>query len=196
VSGWLWALPMLMLLAACATDVVVSPPQEELRARQDRMMLEQIGSRARHGDWLVIRGYHATDHLVAAATNIPLSHAAMLDMENRQVIEADATGVHVSSLADFVHRSHRLLVIRPVWSDEKSAPLAVRKASSLVGEKYDFLGTVGIDDKSRYYCSELTVYAYSDYHGKHQKIPRVVEPGQLYLWGQVVYDSRPRDEME
>lgn len=72
----------------------------------------------------------------------------------------------------------------------------MQKARGLVGRKYDFLGTLGIDDKSRYYCSELTIYAYGDFHHKQQKIPRVVEPGQLYLWGQVVYDSRPRDEME
>lgn len=119
----------------------------------------------------MIRGYHATDHLVSAATNTPLSHAAILDKEKGQVIEAGASGVHVTALADFVHKSHRLLVVHPMWSDDKSAPAAVEKARSLVGEKYDFLGTVGINNKSRYYCTELTVYAYSQSHGPRQKIP-------------------------
>lgn len=195
-AKWLWFIPALFVLTACATDVVVTPPPEEVRAGQDREMLKQIAHKAVHGDWLVICGYHATDHLVSTATNIPLSHAAILDMQKRQVIEADASGVHITSLADFVHKSHRLLVIHPIWSDKKSAPVAVGKARALVGEKYDFLGTVGINDRSRYYCSELTIYAYSDFQHKQQKIPHVVEPGQLYLWGQVVYDSRPRDEME
>lgn len=186
----------IFLLAGCASDVIVQPPSDSIRESQDREMIRQVETQGRQGDWLVIRGYHATDHLVAAATNIPLSHAAMLDMENRQVIEADSSGVHITSLNDFVHKSHRLLVIRPMWSNLKSVPVAMDKARSLVGKKYDFLGTVGINDKLRYYCSELTIYAYSDFHKPKQKIPRVVEPGQLYLWGQVVYDSHPRNEME
>lgn len=186
----------IFLLAGCASDVIVQPPSDSIRESQDRGIIRQVETEGRQGDWLVIRGYHATDHLVAAATNIPLSHAAMLDMENRQVIEADASGIHISSLKEFVHKSHRLLIIRPIWANRQSVPVAMEKAHSLVGKKYDFLGTVGIDDKSRYYCSELTIYAYSDFHSPRQKIPRVVEPGQLYLWGRVIYDSRPRDEME
>lgn len=109
-----WLVVASLLLAACATEVVVSPPSEAVRASQDREIMQQIERKAVHGDWLVIRGYHATDHLLSTATNIPLSHAAVLDMERRQVIEADASGVHITALADFVHRSHRLLVIHPI----------------------------------------------------------------------------------
>ncbi|MDR0579989.1 MAG: hypothetical protein LBG21_05245 [Campylobacteraceae bacterium] len=42
-----------------------------------------------HGDWLVARGVHETDNFMVGVTNMPLSHAAIYDMDNDEVIEAD-----------------------------------------------------------------------------------------------------------
>lgn len=191
--GWLGAaVAGLMLLSACASDGVVKPPDEEVRSEQTNAILKSVLAHAEPGDWLVSRGYKASDHLVAMATNTPLSHAALLDLERGTVIEADAHGIHATPIRDFIHHAHRVLLLRPLWANAQSRPVAVATARALLGKEYDFLGTIGLNDPQKFYCSELTVYAYRQFHTENDKLPVVVEPGQLYLWGSVLYDSRPR----
>src|SRR6266581_3237136 len=168
---------------ACATNIVQRPPAEELRGAQTAAMLERVKALGRSGDWLVIRGYHNTDNLVAAATRSPFSHAAVLDLGRDEVIEAEAQGVHASKLADFVHRAHRVLLIRPAWADAETGPAALEKARLLVGKKFDFLGTVGVDDPDRYYCTELAIAVYRPFMRDKVAFPLVIEPGHLYYWG-------------
>lgn len=189
-----WA--CLLLGVSCAVPLTVTPPDDATRERQSREMVESIRSAAMPGDWLVSRGYKKSDDVVAAATNMPLSHAAVYDKENDAVIEAEQKGVHLSSLADFVHKSHRVVVIRPIWSNEQSCLKAVEEARSLVGEEYDLLGTIGFDNPEKYYCSELTVHVYRSFFRPNEQLPKVIEPGHLYLWGRVLYDSHPRDLMD
>ena len=64
----------------------------DLPRRQERLdgvvaeakqLLRELG---RDGDWLVIRGYHASDNLVSSLTNLPFSHAAVLDTDRDEVI--------------------------------------------------------------------------------------------------------------
>ncbi|MEW6330138.1 MAG: YiiX/YebB-like N1pC/P60 family cysteine hydrolase [Pseudomonadota bacterium] len=152
-------------------------------------ILEALTSLGRNGDWLVIRGYHASDNAVSVLTNTPWSHAAVLDMDNRQVIEAESQGVHVSPLSGFVAKSHRLLLIRPNWSTEKSSFQALGEARSLVGKGYDFMGLAGVNVPDRYYCSELAVAVYKSYIPEDERIPRPVTPAQLHHWGRILYDS-------
>lgn len=38
----------------------------------------------------------------------------------------------------------------------------------------------------------LAVRVYKDFQKKEHQIPLIVEPGHLYLWGTILYDSRPR----
>ncbi len=190
---FIFALAGVALAGGCATSIVQAPPAEEVRGVQSAAILERVKASGRSGDWLVIRGYHNTDHLVAAATNSPFTHAAVLDLERGEVIEAEAQGVHTSKLADFVHKAHRLLVIRPAWSDARSGPLALDSARLLVGKKYDFLGTVGLGHPDRYYCTELAVAVYRPFMRDKVVLPPVIEPGQLYYWGKVIYDSGSRD---
>lgn len=182
---------------ACSAPRPVHPPANELRAKQTAAMLEQVLHLGKNGDWLVIRGYHSTDQLVAVATRTPLSHAAVLDMENHQVIEAEGKGVHATKLRDFINKAHRLLLIRPIWAQKPGAgDQALAVARKLVGMPYDFLGTVGLDHPHAYYCSELAVRVYRNYITKQDKLPKVMEPGQMYLWGTILYDSRPRKSEE
>lgn len=80
--------------------------------------------------------------------------------------------------------------------NEDNAQLAIYNANQLVGKNYDFLGTIGFNFPSKYYCSELAIFLYKPWHSKKEKFPKVVKPGELYLCGNVLYDSRPRDEIE
>lgn len=179
------------LAAACATRVIEVPPEGEAKAAHDAATLSAVRELGRPGDWLVIRGYHATDNLVAALTNKPFSHAAVLDPERGQVIEAESQGVHPSALPDFVAKSHRLLLVRPMWATSESAAFAVDQARRLVGRPYDFLGLIGFSVPDAYYCSELVVAVYRPYIRGHDLIPRPVEPGQLHHYGRILFDSGP-----
>ena len=100
-------------------------------------VVAQVRDLGRDGDWLVIRGYHASDNLVSSLTNMPFSHVAVLDRGNEQVIEAESPRVHVES---FVAKSQRLMLVRPVWSDAGAGTIALTKARKLVNRPYDFLG--------------------------------------------------------
>src|SRR3954468_19226051 len=86
----------LVLAGGCTTPAVVKPPTLDVKSVRDAEMLAEIRRVGRNADWLVIRGYHATDNLVAVMTDTPWSHAAVLDVENDQVIEAEGQGVHTS----------------------------------------------------------------------------------------------------
>jgi hypothetical protein len=187
-------LALAALLSGClATPVVRHDPSDAARA-QTATMVAEVAAVADTGDWLVIRGYHGTDLLVANVTGMPLSHVAIYDRATRGTIEADGTGVHASDLDSLVARAHRVLVIRPRWRTPDNAPAAWRQAQSHLGQHYDFLGTVGLGDEARYYCSELAVGVYRDWFTGREHFPKVIRPGEMYLYGAVLYDSLDRDE--
>lgn len=182
---------LLIACASCAAPAAGLKSAPDLRIAQNGRMLRAVESLGRDGDWLVIRGYKPTDDMIAALVNAPISHVGILDFERRQVIEADATGIHATVLEEFVDHSHRLILVRPIWSD-LGRERALEKARGLIGRSYDFLGLVGADVPNRYYCSELAIRAYAEFQRPYHEVPRVIEPAHLYLWGTVLYDSRPR----
>ncbi len=180
-------------IAACLGRPIVQPSPEKIHLTQNQTFETEILKVAQNGDWLVTRGYHVSDTFVANATNIPLSHAGILDLDRMQIIEAEASGVHTTPLADFINKSHRILVIRPRWATDDNRDRALAFARAAVGKKYDFLGTIGINTPNRYYCSELAVAMYKPWHRRNEHLPRVIEPGSLYLWGCILYDSDDRN---
>ena len=189
MSRFLFAAIASVLLSACATPAVVRPVAADLKSVRDAQMLHEVRRLGRNGDWLVIRGYHATDHLVSVATNTPWSHAAVLDVDRDQVVEAEGRGVHSTPLPEFVAKSHRLMLVRSNWATDKSSLEAVHNARTWVGKGYDFLGLAGLNIPDRYYCSELAVAAYRAYIPSGAYIPRPVAPAQLHYWGRILYDS-------
>ena len=187
------ALAALFLWERNTVPGVVFPPEEPLRTEQTEVWLGAVQKVAKTGDWLVLRGYHETDHLVAAATNQPFSHVAVLDMSKEQVIEAIGAGIQTLDLRERLHTSHHVMVMRPRWWREDRAEKAISAARAQIGGSYDFLGTVGLGAKERFYCSELAVHIYRPYFQGDEQIPGVLEPGHMYLWGDVIYDSRSRN---
>jgi len=183
----------LMIITGCVAEPLVKRDAPDVHNLQTELIYSKVINHLQHGDWIVIRGYHATDNLVAIATGIPLSHVGVYDKEHNAVIEAEGVGVHSTRLVDFIDKSYRVLVIRPRWSTPERSHIAVEKARDLVGKDYDFLGTIGFNNPSRYYCSELAVDIYNEWHVSTEKIPLVIKPGELYLWGGIIYDSMPRN---
>ena len=163
-----------------------------MRRQQTEASVEQIERSGENGDWLVIRGYKFTDHLVATVTNAPFSHVGILDLDGGQVVEAEERGVHGTKLWDFVHKSHRVRLIRPVWAEGEAGARAIVEARRLIGRDYDFLGTIGFGSRKRFYCSELVVHVYGAAQSDGEPIPAVIEPTELCRWGDVLYDSGVR----
>lgn len=186
-----YALPWMMaLLLGCSTPVVVHPPAD--REARAGLALEQITRLGQPGDWLVMRGYHATDNFVAAVTAEPFSHVAVLDPERNQVIEAEGKGLRAAPLAEFTRRAHRVILMRPMWATTpERQQAAVAKARSLVGRPYDFTGLIGLNVADRYYCSELAVAVYAPHPSRRDRLPMVIPPGDMHHWATILWDSGP-----
>ncbi len=178
-----------IVMYGCNFSPIVIPPSDGSKAAWNLATLEQISKNARAGDWLVARGYKMTDHLVTAATLTPWSHVVVYDATRSEVIEAEAQGVHASSLQDFVMKSQHILLVRPKWQNDRSGPAAVEFAREKIGRGYDFLGTVGLQNTDRYYCSELAISAYADHIDSADKIPIIIKPSEMQRWGEIIFDS-------
>lgn len=188
--GWVQLLPIMLFLAGCAVQAVVDAGNTLTDPRQ----AAEVRRMLKHGDWLVSRGVHKPDNLVASLTNMPLSHAAIFDAENEGVIEADGTGVHATPLAAFLAGSQRVLVIRPIWSSPENSAAAVVRARDWIGRGYNYTGLVGLNvAPNRYYCTQVAVFAYRPFIEERPEnpIPNIIKPGQMYHWGRVIYDSGP-----
>jgi len=181
-----------ILLAGCAVRAIERQVPGDTDAERHAQVLADVRQLGRNGDWLVIRGYHVTDNMVSSLTNMPFSHAAVLDRDAEQVIEAESAGVHTTPLTAFVAKSQRLMLVRPVWAESNTGTSALAKARMLVGRPYDFLGLVGLSIPEQYYCSELAVEVYRSFVRPQDIIPRPVAPGQLHYWGRVVFDTGAR----
>lgn len=188
-------LVIFITLPGCIARPIVKIQDDSKHEAQNINVIESINSQAITGDWLVTRGYHATDNLVANATSTAISHVAVYNAQTQMVIEAEGKGVHMTPLNEFVNKSYRLLIIRPRWLNAQISDQAFSNAKKLVGKNYDFLGTIGFNNPNRYYCSELAVSIYKEWHRPVEKFPDVIKPSDLYLYGNVLYDSLPRDEM-
>lgn len=202
VSRWMCAAAIVlgMLLGGCAA---VRPVVGSDAALRYGVVVADIRPVLHHGDWLVTRGVHATDDFVSFVTNAPLSHAAIYDAFNDEVIEAEGIGVHATPLVEFIAKSQRLLVIRPVWASPENCVRAVERARSWIGKGYNLTGLVGLNMADAYYCTQLVIEAYrpevqmvpsggAQDGGDHlNPFPMVIQPGQMYHWGRIMYDSGP-----
>ncbi len=151
-----------------------------------------LNERGDNGMWLVTRGYHRGDDVVAIATASALSHAAILDLDKQQVIEAVGKGVVATDLKKFLHESHRVVLIQPPGFDRAKGKSTVARARGKIGEGYDFLGTVGLPDDKRWYCSELAVWA-SGTEVDHIGPKNVLHPKSMLKLGKVLFDTGQRD---
>ncbi|MBI3863106.1 MAG: hypothetical protein HY290_14540 [Planctomycetia bacterium] len=149
---------------------------------------KEILKRGRDGDWLVIRGYNSTGQLVAVAGIAELSHVGILDASRGEVIEAVSPEVSALSLRAFLEDADRVLLIRPSGADRESGRRALARARSQIGAPYDLLGTVGLPEQGKFYCSELAAWSIGievDRDGPAD----VLHPAQMSQFGAVLFDS-------
>jgi protein tyrosine phosphatase (PTP) superfamily phosphohydrolase (DUF442 family) len=169
---------------------VKRPTGAAAEAETDRWM-RLVRDEADDGGWLVVRGSHVGDQAVAAATLGTLSHAAVLDKQKGEVIEALAGGVVVTPVRRLIAQAYRLVIVRPPgWTPEEGRA-AVARARTRVGREYDWLGLVGAQQDARFYCTELAVDAY---RGRERgwKLGRIIFPADVPALGTVLVDTGPR----
>jgi hypothetical protein len=157
-----------------------------------RSWQKDILRRGRDGDWLVIRGYNSTGHLVAVAGNADFSHVGILDATNAQVIEAVSPAVSEISLHAFLEEADRVLLIRPADANLASGRQALAKARGQIGAPYDLLGTLGLPEAGKFYCSELAAWSAGmevDRDGPGE----VLHPAAMSQLGTVLFDSDQRE---
>jgi uncharacterized protein YycO len=152
----------------------------------------ELHTRGQTGMWLITRGYHGGDDLVATVTNSPLSHASLVDLEAEEVIEAIGSGVVVTPLVQFLRETHRLVLVKPEGFTPSRGKLAVERARGQVGAGYDFLGVVGVPDEDRWYCSELVAWSW-DMQVNRYGPQNVLHPRRMPELGEVLFDSGERD---
>jgi serine/threonine protein kinase/protein tyrosine phosphatase (PTP) superfamily phosphohydrolase (DUF442 family) len=167
-----------------------TPVGLEASLETDRWM-DSLREHAEHGYWLVVRGTHPGDQVVAAATAGSLTHAAIYDARRREVVEAVGSGVMLTPVRELVAHSHRLQIVRPRDFTADEGEAAVRRARSRVGFDYDWLGTVGLESDRRFYCTELVLDAYRA-RERGWTDERVLLPERMEDYGEVVFDSGPR----
>lgn len=193
-ASWapLLAIAASALLSGCAGAQALRRREGPRYAAETHSWVHEVMRLGGNGMWLVVRGYHTGDDVVAVATNAPLSHAAIFDHDAGEVIEAVGDGVRVVPLAKLLRESHRLQIVRPAnWTEELGAE-AVKRARSQVGRGYDFLGVVGAPDRTRWYCSELAAWSMGvpvDKLGAWH----VIHPKDLHKQGVLLFDSQARD---
>ena len=164
-------------------------PKYEAETKSWQRVLTERGG---NGMWLVTRGYHSGDDVVAITTASALSHAAILDLDKRQVIEAVGKGVVATKLEKFLTESHRVVLIQPFGFDRGKGLATVARARSKIGEGYDFLGIVGLPSDKRWYCSELAVWASGTEVDKIGP-QNVLHPKSMLKLGKVLFDTGQRD---
>lgn len=167
-------------------------PSGALAERITAEWMSRLASDAQQGYWLVVRGTHFGDQVVAAGSGGELTHAALLDREAGTVIEANGKGVIETPLEELVAQAHRLVVVRPRDYSEEEGARAIARARSHLGYQYDWLGAaIGLGADRRFYCTELVVDAYRA-RERGWMPSGVIHPEHMERYGEVVFDSGPR----
>jgi len=177
---------------ACASTPGLKRQMGPKFAEETASWQEIIKTNGQSGMWLVTRGYHTGDDVVAVATNAAFSHASILDQDKGTVIEAIAEGVIETPLDKFLSETHRVVLVEPKgWTPEIGKD-AVNKARAQLGKSYDFLGTVGAPKEDRWYCSELAVWTMG-IKVNEKGAKKVFHPKALMELGSILFDSKDRD---
>lgn len=184
-------LSILLCLPGCAGVASLVRPTGAVADVETQLWQEEILRRGQDGDWLVIRGYNSADHVVALAGNAELSHVGVLDLREAAVVEAVAPEVRQVSLHNFLEGADRVILIRPDGAAVVSGRAALGKARSQIGAPYDHLGTIGLPEPEKFYCSELAVWSVG-HETDVEGVRHIFHPADMPRYGTVLFDSESR----
>jgi hypothetical protein len=187
------ALAALSLAASgCSRSLVVARPEEKkLDDAYSQLFTEESLQNVQDGDIVLRRGYAVLSDIITFVTIGPkVSHAGIYDATTGTIIEAVDGGVTERTVPAYVGGSHRVVIVRPHLS-RQAKRAAVLQARGAIGTPFDYSGFVGLDNPSRFYCSELVAWAY---HAQERGFDggSLIAPGELAAFGDIVYDSGER----
>ena len=81
--------------------------------------------------------------MVSIATNAPLTHASILDLERETVVEAIGKGVMETPLKKFLTETHRVLLVKPHQWTPEAGKAAVAKARGQLGKVLSWMSVRG-----------------------------------------------------
>jgi hypothetical protein len=189
------------LLAGChptqVKSVMVHRPDDKVAdAAVSELWAQEIRNVARDGDWFLSRSYYAVGDVIALTTRgEDLSHAALYDKTRDMVVESVGEGVREVSLVTFLKRNHYVIVVRPSNMTAADQVHALARAKTKIGLPFDIRGMFGFDDPNAWYCSELVYWA-SQTEARSGRHERVVTPPDLMKYGEVIYWSGKRDDVQ
>ena len=198
MARWLLLLVAISTLSACSmkSQMVHRPTDPGIDDAVSAMWAADIRRTARDGDWLLSRAYYATSDLIVLGTRgEELSHGSIYDASRGTVIESVGSGVREIPIERFVARNHVVLVVRPSNMTAADGREAVARARTKVGAPFDATGMFGFDDPTRFYCTELVYWA-SQTAARTGSHERVITPADLMKYGEVIYWSGKRDEVQ
>ena len=189
----LLSLAVATFLAACGGGSLVhkKPEGDNLNQAMTELWARDIRRVAKSGDWILTRSYSVTgDAIVGVTLGESFSHAALYDAERDTVVEAIRPVVREVPLQSLLDRNRYAVVVRPLGLSAQQRRDTIPRARAAIGANFDYSGMLGIDDESRFYCSELVSWA-----SQMPDAPIIVTPADLYERAEVVYLSGARDEV-
>lgn len=201
MAHWEWAMkhiaPFVLIAAfatACGGSVVHKRPKNEATNRAvTEMWSEEIQRVAQDGDWILTRSYSLVGDVITLTTaGESVSHGSIYDAERGMIIEAVRPTVHAVPLDDLLDRNRYAIVVRPSGLSAEQRRQSLVRARGQIGTKFDVGGLVGLDNASRFYCSELLFWA----AGMDEQFDKtlVITPAELMDMGEVIYFSGSRDD--
>jgi len=192
------ALVTIAALSACSAKSVVvhRPTNQAADSAVTTLWEDDIRRVARDGDWILSRSYYLVGDVISAASpGEDLSHASIYDARTGTVIEAIGDGVREIPLHQLLDRNHYVIVVRPANMSADDEREAVGRARTKVGRPFDIGGMFGINSPDEFYCSELVYWA-SQTAARNGAHERVVTPADLMKYGEVIYWSGKRDDVQ
>ncbi len=173
--------------------MVQRPRSVELDSAVTKRWADEVRRHARHGDWLLTRSYTViSDVIVSVTPGDDFGHGSIYDAERDMIIESIDSGVREVPLEKLVRRTDDIMVVRANVSAVDRAK-AVERARAMIGTGYDHLGLVGLQDPTKFYCSELVYWSINPYaHGWSEHL--VVTPADLLRYARTIWYSGTRGD--
>jgi hypothetical protein len=171
------------------------PKDPQVDGAITRMWAAEIRKTAHDGDWILTRSLTPEGDAIATISGgEEFSHASIVDVTHDTIIEATTPAVQETSIEELLVRNWYAVVVHPAGQTDAEGRAALARARAQIGAGFDGWGFVGLQESDKWYCSELVWWA-SGFQARFG-MPVVILPRDLMKYGEVVYYSGRRDDLQ